>query len=663
MITEGPTYNLNSFLAIDGEGGNDSDGTHHYMMLVAAGIASDKRYVLHTGKPLRTLEIFDWIMSLPQRHILIGFHFNYDVTMMLCRDVPRSVLVDLCERDKRIIGKSIRHPEWGGYRFDWIPGKFFVLIRGQRRRKIWDTAGFFQSSLVKALEGWGVGRDIERMYIESKKNERSGFTTAIGHDEITYATTECRLLCSLMNKVRKECDGNGFRLRAYSGAGSMAAAILDKYRVRDFMAEPRKEVQRAAEFAYFGGRFEASTIGPVEGPIYGYDIRSAYPNAMQSLPCLKCGHWKKVGEIRRPLLAVAEMERNPCSVWDIEWSMHPDGDYETPFWGFGPFPYRGRGKAITYPEAGRGWYWGAEAVAGIRMLSSRNDFIRIRGGWTYQVGCSHTPFGFIPSMYARRLELKEQGHLGERVLKLGLNSLYGKTAQSVGAAPYASMVWAGMITAKTRAMILDTTRGRTVPHIVMTCTDGIYSREPLDLDIGEGLGQWEASLYDDMFVIQPGLYSTNYKREDANVRSRGVDRKAFNIRTVLNLWESGEWRNGGMIEFKQRGFIGLRRGLRITKYPPGHWYEETKALSLLSSSKRYTSQPPDLDVPVYGTLMGRILTRPKINVPPGRVMPLSAAFVRQLGDDSLLDLAEDMADHPRFGGWAEENGFDAFLPR
>src|SRR5690348_17906092 len=44
------------------------------------------------------------------------------------------------------------------------------------------------------------------------------------------------------------------------------------------------------------------------------------------------------------------------------------------------------------------------------------------------------------------------------VLKLGTNSTYGKTAQSVGSAPFRSWIWAGNITSGTRAQLLRAMR-------------------------------------------------------------------------------------------------------------------------------------------------------------------------------------------------------------
>ncbi len=67
------------------------------------------------------------------------------------------------------------------------------------------------------------------------------------------------------------------------------------------------------------------------------------------------------------------------------------------------------------------------------------------------------------------------------------------------------------------------------PHaIVQFSTDGVVSLAPLDLDIGEGLGQWEAKRVapgTPSVFLQSGLYT--YRTEDdqlPTVKTRGMKR-------------------------------------------------------------------------------------------------------------------------------------------
>ncbi len=122
--------------------------------------------------------------------------------------------------------------------------------------------------------------------------------------------------------------------------------------------------------------------------------------------------------------------------------------------------------------------------------------------------------------------------MAEQNIKLTLNSLSGKAAQSVGgnetAPPRTACPWyAAATNAGTRRRVMEAALQN--PHaIVQFSTDGIVSLEPLNLDIGEGLGQWEAKRVapgTPSVFLQSGLYT--YRTEDEElptVKTRGMKR-------------------------------------------------------------------------------------------------------------------------------------------
>jgi hypothetical protein len=57
----------------------------------------------------------------------------------------------------------------------------------------------------------------------------------------------------------------------------------------------------------------------------------------------------------------------------------------------------------------------------------------------------------------------------------------------------------------------------------MLAADAVFSREPLSLDIGEGLGQWEEKIWPDLFIAQPGVYWSPTGLNKL-VKSRGAPR-------------------------------------------------------------------------------------------------------------------------------------------
>lgn len=162
----------------------------------------------------------------------------------------------------------------------------------------------------------------------------------------------------------------------------------------------------------------------------------------------------------------------------------------------------------------------------------------------YRRSCDCPQFDWVEGLYdyRRKVGSKTVGY----PIKLGINSLYGKLAQRVGGRTWANLIWAGLITARTRAKLMHAA-SLEPENIIMLATDAVYSTVPLDLDIGERLGQWEHSTHDRMFIVQPGLYWGPPKP-----KTRGVPPKFFETRTGEFERAWGEWKDFDMAAVKGR---------------------------------------------------------------------------------------------------------------
>lgn len=514
-IRKPPRPKLRPFVGVDGEGcGRNRHGQQHYMLL-RGGDAE-----LFTGKPLRTYECLDFLCDLPSDAILVGFAFGYDATMIL-RDLPPERIARLFSEKPQGEGVS-RYTYFEDFGIEYLPRNYLRVCRVKRSsvrlsdgrvvravqkvkgstRTIWEAFGFFQQSFIKALHSFEIGRDHWAM-LKRNKDARGEFKS-ITREIRRYCALECELLADLMSRFREVCHDSGIRPVSWSGAGKIAAALHREHHTIT-AAEIARHVPdgaiAAGKRAYYGGRFEITHTGRLPR-IWEYDLRSAYPAAARDLPCLEHGTWHKVG----PAWFRTTRARKALFVADVQFA-HPIG---TPLCGL---PVRQKSR-LLWPREGCGTYWSVELRSAERLGAE----ITYRGGWRYQTNCQCHAFDWIDPLYQRR---KVLGKLAGVPIKLGLNSLYGKLAQRIGNPRYGNMIWAGLITAMTRARLNDAIA--LDPHaIVMLATDAVLSLRPLALPPGDELGQWEASEHPWMFVVQPGLYWSEHKP-----RTRGVPESQF----------------------------------------------------------------------------------------------------------------------------------------
>jgi DNA polymerase type B, organellar and viral len=505
------------FMGVDGEGcGMDRHGRQHYMLLRAGP------HELFTGKPLTTFDCLEFICSLPATHILVGFAFGYDVTQIL-RDLSAERLQRIFT-DKEAAPGTSRYTYWNDYAIEYLPRNYLRVARVQRgyredgtygvigtvtgsARTIWETFGCFQTSFLKAIRNFDVGKRYWPE-IDRQKRQRSKFVR-ITKSIRRYCELECALLAAMMEKFRIVCHAAGIHPNQWAGAGKLAAylhrahgtitgkALLDKL---------SPQLMQMANDAYYGGRFEITRVGEI-GPCHEADINSAYPAAMLDLPCLEHGTWQRVTP-----LWLANAPETALFVAEASFT-HPEAN---PLCGL---PVRHRHGHLCWPREGGGTYWSPE-LRSAQRLGAKFDY---RGGWRYVSHCKCQPFGWAATLYAERLRLGKA--TAGYPIKLGLNSLYGKLAQRIGQPVYGNFIHAGLITALTRARLNDAI-ALAPSDIVMIATDAIVSLSPLPLPIGPGLGQWETKSFDNLFVVQPGLYWEG-RRAGQKRKTRGVSTSIF----------------------------------------------------------------------------------------------------------------------------------------
>lgn len=562
----------------NGEEISRRDGDIHDYVLLSVGDKS-----LHkNGQRLNHRDIFAFLWSCYEANpkaTFVGFALGYDFTMWL-KSLSEKAAWELLTKD----GIASRQPHNPEARFPWPVrdggwteteyGRIYITpqwefdILGFKRFKLrpyvrsdmvptkvvnhkdgtatvekvsrpWmyicDAFPFFQSSFLKAIkpdDKKGVKRivsDAEYERIEQGKKIRSNAKFDL--DMIEYNLLENEVLARLMTTLNEGFVSDDIRLsrKQWMGPGQAAQewmrliGVPPGQEVREKTPEWAREAGRKA---YYGGWFEIFNHGPVPGTSYSYDINSAYPAVIATLPCLLHGTWTK-GTGNPTRLA----QRSYRLVY---------GTFRGRDQWVGPLPYRAMDGTIKRPRVTKGWYWWHEVKASKEAgLINRMEIEE----WIDYAPCKCLPpMGSIVDLYTGRISVGKNSPQG-KAKKLVYNSSYGKCAQSVGQPRFANSIYASLITAGCRTQILKAiaTHPTKSASLLMVATDGIVFKEPhpnLDID-PERLGAWDADEHQNLSLFMPGLYWDDKARENIkegqlpNLKSRGVSAKYLG--TIIDL--------------------------------------------------------------------------------------------------------------------------------
>jgi hypothetical protein len=663
--------NLNKmFVGVDGEGGNIASGYHSYFLLRAGG----QSIVPSAGNVrLTTTECLEFLNSLSRDAIYVVYFGDYDVTKIL-EDLGWTKLEKLMDRSKRQRkdGKGVWPVDYGPFQVDYLPRKEFK-VRKEKSRYVDDATGkvrieytpwlvindvgsFFQCRFVEALQKWSIGTDEERRLIGEGKEGRADFTFSDIGEIDPYNALEIKLLQELMEKFRSACVTTGYVPARWQGPGQLAEAMLAKNGVpksKDIPLLQDAEYDGLITFArnaFYGGRPEIMAIGPVDRAVKQWDINSAYPHAMQSVPCLQHGEWEYIEYAESQSLDSGDIPRTALCYGSF--TPVPSNKARFPMW-YG-LPTRTDSGTIVYPGSGRGWYWAFE------IRSARHQNFRVESVWIYRSRCSCTPLAFVRAVYAERLRVGKDD-IGI-ILKLALNSLYGKCVQSIGSPKYANPIWGSFITAFCRALIQDFIHGSDLcqdpegwcgKDILMIATDSLVTwNERPDVATSTELGGWSVEEHPrGMFIVQPGLYFGSSAKP---AKTRGVPRSVIEsyeqiFRDKFRAMVDTRRLDSGDVEVPQRMFVGIRYALhRHNLKLLGQWIDfadpETgrtgKRISFDWSSKR--APWPVLD-PIPG-VHSYLETFPQDGSPDVETLPYKKDIGGLLLRQSLRVMFEDQPD-------------------
>jgi hypothetical protein len=562
------------FCAIDGEG-IDRDGSHRYALL---GVGNDQ---LINENGLDWRDVFAFMYShYSKGTAFVGFFLGYDFNQWFKTLPPERAAMLLTDEGRAKRRRRGKNPapfpvECQGWEFDMLGMKRLKLrpkscehkaergVRACKCRKhpwmyVCDVGGFFQQSFLSVInpKGWKepVVTPEEYATIEEGKAGRSD-QYQVTPDMRRYNALENETLCRVLGALDAGLRDIGVYLppSKWFGPGQSAQAWLVNEgvkRSRDIRSLIPDWFYEAALSSYFGGWFELMMHGLIKGPSHEYDINNAYPYIISKLPCLEHGEYTRGQGV--PTVKEGEL----CLIRARIWSRAPS---YTGKQYIGAMLHREPNDKIHRPTVTEGWFWWHEIQAAIRgkcvqPFRSSSDRLHPRCyEWVKYNPCKcPAPMARIVELYARRLAMGKDSPLG-KAAKTTYNSAYGKFAQSVGTPVFGNAIYASLITAGCRTMILDAIASHPIgaKDVAMVATDAVYFVHPHPkLPVSERLGEWSHKERTNLCLFKPGVYWDDASRqsimagETPSLKSRGLSARDFGPQIERIDKQFAEWGNG-----------------------------------------------------------------------------------------------------------------------
>jgi len=560
---------LLKFVAIDGEG-ETIDGRHEYVLI---GIGNDQ---LSDPKGLHWTVIFEFLYDHYEPNAAyVGFFLGYDFTQWF-KTLPESKARKLLTKEgiasRKWKGKNNVTPhaphavQCRNWQFDILGNKRFrfrpkvcdcefATCKCPDQNKwmyICDSGPFFQKAFLSVInpKDWPEGTITEQEYLDIQEGKGKRSSAHLGPEMMRYNRLENDILQRIMGLLNESFESIGVSLakNKWFGPGQAAQEWLKG------KAPTRKEIEshvpdwfrQFARESYYGGWFEIFAHGLIPGISYEFDINSAYPFVIASLPCLLHGAYER--GIGQPFV---DLEQKEIALVRACVSNNGSNSRYS-----GAMPHRNNRGGISRPLTTIGTYWYHELQAGIRA-GNITDIEYVE--WVKYTPCEcPPPLAEIEDLYQLRLQVGKNTPFG-MACRLVYNSMYGKFAQSIGEPLFGNAIYASLITSGCRTMILDAvaTHPKKWESVLMVATDGVYfiDKHPtLDID-KQRLGAWDEGTHENLCLFKPGVYWDDSARKQIEqgiaptFKARGISAKDFSdsigdVDYAFALWENqveSEW--------------------------------------------------------------------------------------------------------------------------
>lgn len=446
-------------------------------------------------------------------------HKKYQNAYNLCYNLHYDAIVIL-----KLLGEQLKDYlstrslvfQYKDYVIKYIPQKCLAIGKGHKSVSLFDVAQFYRTDLLLAYQS-NIGPAQE--WYKDQKKKRPIFSRRYYRRHTTLVRNYCIEDC----KMTKELGEHWLSL--YHKATGMyprrilsAGYLVEKAMISRGVDIPRfSDLQYSSQYlaysAYFSGRVEMLKRGSI-GEAYLYDVNSAYPHKIAQLPNLRRGEWVDGPQVDQK--ATVGFFRIVANV--------PDSI------SLAPFPFRANN--IFFFPAGR--FVTYATIDELRACKNRDYYWILQSRQFIPQDPNHHPYAeFVKDYYAKKSELKEKGDPLYLPFKVMLNSVYGKTGETVVRGHrevignlFNPVIFA-TITGSSRAQLYRyITENRLENEVVYMYTDSICTTRNLGVD-SKALGEFSRKDHAlDVFCVQNGVNRFNgiwKERGIGNMNGRRIE--------------------------------------------------------------------------------------------------------------------------------------------
>jgi hypothetical protein len=394
------------------------------------------------------------------------------------------------------------------YKLEYIPAKSLSIRKGHHSTIFFDIAQYYHASLANAYQQNIGTLDDDYLKIKKKRSFTKSYYKHYPNKLRNYCIKDCILTKELADHwTDLFYQAFGFYPMRWISSGYLAEKVL----FNNSIALPRFDqipykIQDIAWSSYFGGRFEVLKRGFI-GNAHVYDINSAYPYALSTIPDFFSDHkkhlWKKS---KRKIL-----DNSKLGFFKVE-ARIPNEKYIPPF-AFND----GR---LIFPS---GNFQTFCTLAELKAVDSK--YYKILESWQFIDDSPEYHYkAFVETTYRQRLRLKQAQNPLQLPLKIILNSIYGKTGQKVNRriGNIFSPVIFSSITGIARSMLYRfVIENKIENEVVFFATDSVCTTKKLEYD-SDKLGEFSFdNSANDVYVLQNGFYRFNEKWKQRGLGNLG----------------------------------------------------------------------------------------------------------------------------------------------